>query len=159
MNASTHPGFVMRIPPPLMFVVTYFAGVGLQRLLPFDVGSPGLVEIAHYAGFGLIAAALLLMLSSVGIFLRARTTIIPFGAAARLVSSGPYRLTRNPMYLGLVLAYVGIAGVRGEIWPLVLLPLPVLVIHRIVIPFEEQRLLEIFGDAFRQYCARVRRWI
>jgi protein-S-isoprenylcysteine O-methyltransferase Ste14 len=149
----------MRIPPPLLFVATFFAGVGMQRLLPLGIDSASLAHVARVAGFGSLAAGVLIMLASVVMFLKTRTTIIPFGKASRLVANGPFRLTRNPMYLGLVLAHAGMAGVLAEPWALILLPLPVLIVHKIVIPFEEARMLEIFGDAFRQYCARVRRWI
>lgn len=159
LNAPPRTGFIMRIPPPLLFVATFLAGAGLQRLAPLGTAPANLATAAGFAGFGLIAAALLLMLSSVGMFLGSRTTLIPFGNASRLIASGPYRITRNPMYLGLVLLYVGVAGVLGEPWTLILLPLPVLLIHRIVIPFEEARMRQIFGDTFASYCDRVRRWI
>lgn len=149
----------MRIPPPLLFVATFLAGAGLQRLAPLGTLPASLAGAARFAGFGLIVVALLLMLSSVGMFLGSRTTLIPFGNASRLIASGPYRITRNPMYVGLVLLYVGVAGVLSEPWALILLPMPVLIIHRIVIPFEEKRMLEIFGDTFASYCDRVRRWI
>jgi len=149
----------MRIPPPLLFVATFLAGIGIQRLAPLRIDSAGLADAARYAGFVFVAAGLLFILSSIGMFLETRTTIIPFGKASHLVSRGPYRFTRNPMYLGLVLAYIGVAGILAAPWPLILLPLPTLVIHRIVIPFEEARLREIFGDTFASYCERVRRWI
>jgi protein-S-isoprenylcysteine O-methyltransferase Ste14 len=159
MNTSDRVSTVMRIPPPLLFVVTYFVGVAVQRFAPLTIDSTSLAGAARFAGLGLVAAGLLLILSSVGIFLSTRTTIIPFGTAAHLVSSGPFRFTRNPMYLGLALIYVGVAGILFEPWPLALLPLPLLVMDRIVIPFEEARLQAVFGDAFETYCARVRRWI
>jgi protein-S-isoprenylcysteine O-methyltransferase Ste14 len=159
MSASPDIRFVMRIPPPLLFVLTFFAGVGMQRLAPLSINSTTLATAARLAGFGSIAAGMLLMLSSVGLFLETRTSIVPFGTASHLVSRGPYRFTRNPMYLGLVLVYIGVSGILFEVWPLILLPLPLLLIHRIVIPFEESRLREIFGDVFVTYCERVRRWI
>jgi protein-S-isoprenylcysteine O-methyltransferase Ste14 len=149
----------MRIPPPLLFVVTFFIGLGLQRLAPLTIDSASLAAAGRLIGFGFIAAGLLLVLSSVGIFVSTRTTIIPFGTAAHLVSSGPFRVTRNPMYLGLVMIFIGVAGVRSDLWPLILLPLPVLAMDRIVIPFEEARLQAVFGDAFEKYCGRVRRWL
>jgi protein-S-isoprenylcysteine O-methyltransferase Ste14 len=159
MNTSTRVGVVMRIPPPLLFVATFFIGLGVQRLVPLTVGSTSLAGAARFAGLGLVAAGLLIALSSVGIFLSTRTTIVPFGTAAHLVSNGPFRFTRNPMYLSLALIYVGVAGIVFELWPLVLLPLPILVMDRIVIPFEETRLQAVFGGAFQRYCARVRRWV
>jgi protein-S-isoprenylcysteine O-methyltransferase Ste14 len=149
----------MRIPPPLLFVVTFIIGLGVQHLAPLTIGSTGFAGAAWFAGLGLVVAGLLLVLDSASIFLSRRTTIIPFGTAVHLVSNGPFRLTRNPMYLGLALMYVGAAGILYDLWPLLLLPLPMLAMHRIVIPFEEARLQAVFGDAFQKYCATVRRWI
>ncbi len=149
----------MLIPPPLLFVVTFFIGLGVQRLVPLTIGSASIAGAAQVAGIALVVTGLLLIISSVSIFLSTRTTIIPFGTAAHLVSNGPFRFTRNPMYLGLALVYVGVVGILFELWPLVLLPLPILVMDRIVIPFEEARLQAVFGVAFRKYSGKVRRWI
>jgi len=148
------------IPPPLLFVLTFLAGVGLQRLSPISITSVRLLRIAHVVGTGLIAAGVLLALSSVAIFLlMARTTLIPHGSASKLVNWGPYRFTRNPMYVSLVTVYFGVAGALGQVWPLVLLAFPVALIHRITIPFEEARMRALFGDEFDQYCSQTRRWI
>jgi protein-S-isoprenylcysteine O-methyltransferase Ste14 len=150
---------VMRIPPPLWFVVTFLAALGAQRFVPLTIGATSLTAAAHFAGLALVAAGLLLGLSSISIFLSARTTIIPFGTAKQLVANGPFRFTRNPMYVGLALLYVGVAGILVELWPLILLPLPILVMDRIVIPFEEARLQAVFAEAYHKYCTTVRRWI
>jgi protein-S-isoprenylcysteine O-methyltransferase Ste14 len=63
------------------------------------------------------------------------------------------------MYVSLVLVYLGGAGDLAQLWPLLLLPLPVLLIQRVVIPFEETRMRELFGEQYEQYCRRVNRWI
>lgn len=156
-SARVHP--LMRIPPPMLFVATFFAGVGLQRLAPLTIHSASGVEACRIVGVGLLGCGVLLALSCVGMFVASRTTIIPFGTASKLVTSGPYRLTRNPMYVSLVLVYVGMVGLLVQVWPLLLLPLPVGVINVMVIPFEETRLREVFGGAFERYCADVRRWL
>ena len=149
----------MRIPPPLLFVATFLAGAGLQRLAPLPVPSAHILQSSHFVGLGLVVAAGLMALYCVGTFLVARTTIVPFGSASELVTWGPYRLTRNPMYVSLVLAYVGVAALIFQIVPLGLLPLPVILISRIVIPFEERRMQEVFGETYVQYRAKVRRWL
>lgn len=92
-------------------------------------------------------------------FVLARTTLIPHGQASRLITAGPYRFTRNPMYLSLTLGYLGAAAIFLQVWPLLLLPIPVVTMNTFVIPFEEARLRECFGETFRDYCGRVRRWI
>jgi len=160
MSTTSRPNVFLYIPPPLLFVLTFLAGVGLQRLSPIGVSSDRLLRVAHVVGIGLIAAGVLLALSSVAIFLlMARTTLIPHGSASKLVNWGPYRFTRNPMYVSLVTVYLGVAGALGQVWPLVLLALPVALIHRITIPFEEARMRSLFGDEFDQYCSQTRRWI
>lgn len=159
MKATIRVPPVMRIPPPLLFVIAFFAGLGLQRFAPLTVHSPGIVRVSHAIGAGLLIGGVLLALSCVGIFLLARTTLIPFGAASSLITRGPYRFTRNPMYLSLTLVYLGAVGMLVQPWPLLLLPVPVAIVDRIVIPFEEARLRALFGDVFQEYCVRVRRWV
>ena len=156
MSTPKQIGPIMRIPPPLMFVVTFLAGAGLQRLarLTFPTG-----RTSHIVGFGLVGCAVLLALYSVGTFIAARTTIVPFSAASKLVTWGPYRFTRNPMYVSLALAYLGVAVIFSQPLALILLALPLTLVHKIVIPFEEGRMREVFGEAYDQYCTRVRRWI
>jgi protein-S-isoprenylcysteine O-methyltransferase Ste14 len=152
-----HP--VMRIPPPLLFVLTFLAGVGLQQLLPIPAPPAAIARIGHFLGFGLLDAGILIALSCVGLFFWTRTTIIPHRTASKMVTRGPYRLTRNPMYLSLTLAFLGVAGILTQVWPLILLPIPVLVMHRVVIPFEEARMRDAFGESFEAYCGQVRRWL
>jgi len=150
---------IMRIPPPLIFVATFLTGAGLQRALPPKIESTTISRAVSIAGMGLTAAGFLIALSCLALFLAARTTVIPFGTATSLISRGPYRLTRNPMYVSLVLVYLGVAGILVELWPLVLLPLPVAILHWVVVPFEETRLRATFGAAFDEYCGRARRWL
>jgi protein-S-isoprenylcysteine O-methyltransferase Ste14 len=159
MNSAAHVPLALLIPPPLLFVLTFLAGIGMQHLLPMTIGAPSIIRTGHVVGEGLVAAGILLALSCMAIFLLARTTLIPFDTAANLVTRGPYRLTRNPMYVSLVLVYVGMVGVFTQPWPLFLLPLPTAIIHGVVVPFEEARMREVFGDAFEEYCSKVRRWI
>lgn len=159
MSASDRVPPVMHIPPPLWFAAAFFAGWGLQFLVPLTTHSPTLAGVSHAIGFGLLGCGGLLGLSCLGIFLLARTTFIPFARASKLITRGPYRLSRNPMYVSLVLGYLGGVGLLVQLWPLLLLPVPLAVLNRIVIPFEEARLREAFGSAYEAYCAKVRRWI
>ncbi|HVY64578.1 MAG TPA: isoprenylcysteine carboxylmethyltransferase family protein [Gammaproteobacteria bacterium] len=158
MTAAVQVSPVMRLPPPLLFVVTFFAGIGLERLVPLQIPS-SVAAVSRPIGIGLLACGVLLAVACVGMFLVGRTTIVPHGEASRLITHGPYRLTRNPMYVSLALTYLGVACMLVQPWSLLLLPFPVALVNAIVIPFEEARLREIFGDEFRQYCSQVRRWI
>lgn len=160
MNASMRfHVLLLRVPPPLLFGVTFLAGIGMQRLMPVDVPSAELANAGQDVGIWLIGIGGVLSLLCIGILLAARTTIVPHRVASMLVTWGPYRFSRNPIYLSLALIYLGVAGIFAQIWPLVLLPLPIIVAQHVVIPFEEARLREKFGDTFEQYCRKVRRWL
>jgi protein-S-isoprenylcysteine O-methyltransferase Ste14 len=92
-------------------------------------------------------------------FRRAGTSMIPMNPTTSLVTSGPYRFTRNPMYLGMACLYVALALAFGLIWALILLPLVLLAVERLVIAKEEPYLERRFGDDYRGYKRRVRRWV
>lgn len=97
----------------------------------------------------------------VAVFLlgRAAHALVPHGRARELVTGGTYRLTRNPMYAGLTLVYLGAAALLNLLWPVLLLPVPLLVLDRVFIPFEERRMDELFGESYAAYRRRVRRWV
>lgn len=149
----------MHVPPPLMFAAAFFAGWGLQYLVPLTIHSYTVAVASRAVGFGLLVCGGLMALSCFGMFLLARTTIIPFGSASVLITRGPYRFSRNPMYVSLVLLYLGGVGLLAQPWPLLFLPVPLAFLGRIVIPFEEKRLRDAFGSAYDAYCAKVGRWI
>lgn len=156
MNVPGQIPPIMRIPPPLLFVMAFVAGAGLQRLARLNIPA---VRIIQIVGCGLVGCAVLLALYSLGMFLAARTTVVPFSVASKLVTWGPYRFTRNPMYVSLVLAYLGMAAILSQLLALFLLPLPIILVHKIVIPYEERRMRQVFGEAYDQYCSKVRRWL
>jgi protein-S-isoprenylcysteine O-methyltransferase Ste14 len=145
----------MRIPPPLLFLATFAMGIWLDAELP--CGTPPVVLRAP--GLVMIAAAILLITSAGGLFLRRKTTIIPHGRAATLVTSGPYRITRNPMYVGLALCHFGAALALGALWPLGMVVVGLWVLQTKTIPYEEDALRVVFGEAYVGYTRRVRRWL
>jgi protein-S-isoprenylcysteine O-methyltransferase Ste14 len=159
-KASTRNPFqlLLRIPVPWVFVLTYIIGAGLEHALPLRAGNrklPGLsVAGGVLLGIGAAIAAWGLLT-----FRLARTTTVPGKASSRLVSWGPYRFSRNPMYVGLVLAYLGEAGILSQVWPVILLPLTVAYVNWIVIPVEESKLKEVFSEEYDGYRKRVRRWL
>jgi protein-S-isoprenylcysteine O-methyltransferase Ste14 len=93
------------------------------------------------------------------IFRRARTTRVPGETSTTLVTWGPYRFTRNPMYVGLSVACLGEAGVLHQVVPIILLALTIAYLNRVVIPLEEERLYAVFGVQYEQYGMEVRRWL
>lgn len=92
-------------------------------------------------------------------FRRAGTSMIPFNPTTALVTTGPYRFTRNPMYLGMAFLYIGFAFAFGVIWALITLPFVIAAVDRLVIALEETYLARKFGDPYSQYMGRVRRWL
>ena len=156
-SAGMHP--LLRIPVPWVFILAYLIGAGLQYLIPLPIHSPAILFISRITGIVLMVVGILIAASCLRIFSRANTTTVPFETASKLVTWGPYQFSRNPMYISLTLMYLGEAGLLVQIWPLLLLPLVVAYINQIVIPIEEARLREAFGDAYEQYCKTVHRWI
>ena len=144
------------IPPPLFYVLPLAAGALLQRFYPIAVLPP---RIALVAGVLLVALGIALFASAFFNFRRARTSLVPIKPTTAIVETGPYRFTRNPMYLSLALAYLGVTLWMDSLWPLLFLPLVLFTVQRAVIAREERYLEAKFGDEYRGYKTRVRRWI
>lgn len=158
MRDSSPPNAGVHFPPPLIYAVVFVLGLLLQRWhpLPIMINSRAPLLLGA-AAFG--ALYLGFFLGAFSAFWNARTTIIPNRPASRLVTSGVYRLTRNPMYVSLVALYLCLALLINSWWPCILLPLVIAVIDRAVIAREERYLAAAFPDAYAAYVSRVRRWI
>lgn len=157
-NTSNLFRALLRIPVPWVFVLTYILGAGLEQALPLRAANwmpPGV----SVAGGGLFALGAAIAGWGLLTFRAARTTTVPGRASSRLVTWGPYRFCRNPMYVGLILAYLGEAGILRQVWPVFLLALTVAYVNWIVIPVEEAKLAEIFGQEYELYRVRVHRWL
>jgi protein-S-isoprenylcysteine O-methyltransferase Ste14 len=156
-SATSHPDTAGVIaPPPLIYLGALGIGFGLDAAigkgsLPSAVRVP-VGATAILTGVGLAG-------SFARAFGRARTPIDPYTPSEAIVTDGPYRLTRNPGYLGMTLAYAGIAIVSNAPWALLPLPLAVAAIDRGVIAREERYLERKFGAPYLDYKRRVRRWI
>jgi len=149
---------LLHVPVPWVFVLSYLLGVCLEYAFPTDV--PSSWSGASTAAGGVLFAVGAVMAGwSLLIFRRNRTTTVPGRTSTRLVTWGPYRFSRNPMYVGLVCAYLGEAGLLKQPWPIALLPLTIAYLNGIVIPVEEGRLREAFGGSYEAYRASVRRWL
>lgn len=147
-----------RIPVPWLFVLTFLVGIGLESAFHFKFHADRLPAITA-AGIMVFVAGAAIAAWGWAIFYKARTTTVPGKASAKLVTWGPYRITRNPMYVGLITAYLGEAGILKQVWPVIVLPLMIAYVNSIVIPIEEARLKEVFEDEYERYRSRVRRWI
>jgi protein-S-isoprenylcysteine O-methyltransferase Ste14 len=149
----------VRFPPPFLFVIGFLAGWALDR---YWYALP----LSRFAGsalkpFGFAALGLGVMLAAWGVitFRRAQTAIVPHLSASQLVTHGPYRFTRNPMYTGLTITYLGGSALLDSAWPLILLPIVIVVLFQTVIAREEMYLNDAFGAAYAGYVATVRRWL
>jgi protein-S-isoprenylcysteine O-methyltransferase Ste14 len=151
---TEHAG--VHVPPPLIYVAGLLAGFGLQAVRPLPTVPPAAGRIAGLLGTG---AWLALAGPSIQRFRRARTSIVPIRPTTALVTSGPYRYTRNPMYVGLTALYAGVAAWRDNPWALLLLPAVLTTVDRYVIAREERYLEGAFGDEYRRYRSRVPRWL
>ncbi len=154
---SDGPG--VRFPPPLLFVGGFVAGLLADGVVPIGLLGPDGRAAAVIGGWSAVGLGLLLTFWAIGTFARARTAVMPHVPARRLVTGGPYRLTRNPMYVGLTFAYAGLALLVDSAWPLLLLPAVLALLARFVVRREERHLERVFGDAYRAYRGRVRRWL
>jgi protein-S-isoprenylcysteine O-methyltransferase Ste14 len=112
-----------------------------------------------YAGVALIVAGVLLALVAKRRFDRLGTTVRPFERSAVVVSDGPFGYSRNPMYLGMLLALSGLFVVLGSLSPLAVLPLFYWIIVTRFVRREERHMVEQFGDVYGDYKRRVRRWL
>ncbi|MDQ2675547.1 MAG: isoprenylcysteine carboxylmethyltransferase family protein [Actinomycetota bacterium] len=143
-------------PPPLVYIAGLLAGLGAHWAI--DPGEPpALVRIV--CAVACVGAALYFLSASLRRFRLAGTDPIPWRPDQALVTDGPYRLTRNPMYVGMALLFAGIAFGFGALIALAILPLVILVIDRVVIAREEPYLERLFGEEYASYKQRVRRWL
>ena len=156
MTPAERPGIPGVIaPPPLIFGIPFIAGVVLQHyrplrflpaLLAYGLGVPLLL------GFFLGIPALIA-------FKRAGTSPNPSKPSSALVTTGPYRITRNPLYLGMLCGYLGGTSLVNSVYLLTFLPIVLVVMHFGVIRREEAYLEKLFGDDYLAYRRRVRRWL
>jgi protein-S-isoprenylcysteine O-methyltransferase Ste14 len=142
--------------PPLYFFAACGTMVALHVLVPgIRVVSPPV----SYAGVALIVAGVVLAFVAKRRFDRVGTTVRPFERSTTVVSDGPFGYSRNPMYLGMLLALSGLFVVLGSLSPLVVLPLFYWIIVTKFVRREERHMVEQFGDVYGDYKRRVRRWL
>ena len=156
-TSLSNPG--VRFPPPLLFVSGLILGWLLDRYWrALSLSGLGISSVGRI-GMILVVVGACLAAWGIATFWRARTAVMPHHAASRLVERGPYGFTRNPMYTGLTIAYLGASALLDSVWPIVILPLVLLLLVRLVIVKEEAYLADAFGTEYTAYQARVRRWL
>jgi protein-S-isoprenylcysteine O-methyltransferase Ste14 len=141
----------------LLLVAVLVAAWLARRLCPLPW--PGLDDWpARLVGYGLGIAGIALVAWSIATLHRAGTTVQPTRGTDRLVTDGPFRWRRNPIYMGDVLILLGLAELTHNIWLVILAPVFALAVYRLAILPEERHLEARFGQAYLEYKARTRRW-
>jgi protein-S-isoprenylcysteine O-methyltransferase Ste14 len=157
VNDTATAGVIAR--PPVLFVAALLLGLVSDRLLPlpFPVSK---IDLVHWIVAGsLILIGLALGAAGIRDFSRARTPVPTIQPTRTLVTTGIHGWTRNPIYLGMFLLYVGI-GIAAHSSSILILTLPLAIVIRYgVVSREEAYLEQRFGDTYRDYKARVRRWV
>ena len=144
------------VPPPLLYILGLGIGLALDALLP----SASLPRVGAWSvGGALVVAGLGLAAAFFAAFRRARTPVDLRKPTSAIVTTGPYRVSRNPGYLSLTLIYAGIAILASALWALATLIATLAVVDHAVVRREERYLEHRFGDEYLRYRARVRRWL
>ena len=148
----------VRFPPPFIYLGALLLGLAAERFVTLrSFGIDGWLLVV--TGTLLFVAGAAMMLAAAGLFRRLGTNALPSQPTTLIAMGGPYRWTRNPMYLGMALVYAALAiGLDGPI-AFALLPLVLIVIQTQVIAREERYLEAKFGDDYRRYKTKVRRWL
>lgn len=142
-------------PPPLIYAAPLTLGLLSNRLLPVRF----LPQSAGAFGWPLVGGGLLLGGWFFRTMRRAGTPVDPDRPVSKLVEEGPFRYTRNPGYVSMVMIYASISILSNALWAILLLPVALFTIQRGVIEREERYLERVFGEDYLRYKARVRRWI
>jgi protein-S-isoprenylcysteine O-methyltransferase Ste14 len=147
----------VRIPPPLLYIAVLVLGILVSAAYPVHILPPA---VAWPLGIVILAAGIALgPFWGFQTMRSADTTVRPDRAATKLVTDGPFRYSRNPLYVALTLMYAGIAIIANSLWALLLLIPVVLFMTAFVISREEAHLQRTFGEEYERYRARVRRWL
>ncbi len=152
-------GADVAIKPPFLFLGAFALGCLLSLIIPIGprLASPNGSALAVGLTFVVLGFALASL--SARAFHRAGTEVVPGRPATTLVTTGPYKITRNPIYIGMVLVYFGLALIMTSIWVLLLLIPVLMILQQGVVLQEETYLKRRFGQAYRKYQAHVPRWL
>jgi protein-S-isoprenylcysteine O-methyltransferase Ste14 len=151
-------GAKVRFPPPLVYLVFILLGVGIQRTV-----SPLRIEAGSFlvraVGMVIVVFGLWLNVDAFKLFKRSGQNPAPWKPSPELVLSGAYRFSRNPMYLGMTCIQLGLGLALNNLWISLLAAFSLLAVHFIAVLPEERYLTEKFGDSYRGYLVKVRRYI
>lgn len=142
--------------PPTYHLMAIIVMIALNSIFPLK---EIILAPYNYLGFTFVLIGTGMSLGGAFMFGKAKTPIIPFKKSTRLLTTGLYRYTRNPMYLGMILVLIGVFILLGSITPFLVIPPFVWLMQRKFVAVEERHLEETFGEQYRAYKQTVRRWI
>ena len=158
MPSPDRDAAAVRLPPPLLFVGSIVLGALLHRFVyPWPLPGEGPLRVA--TGVFVFCVGVVLALAALGLFVRSGQNPEPWKPTPSIVSSGIYRYTRNPMYLGMAFVQIGIGIGLGKLWIVALTALSLVAVYFVAVRPEEDYLESKFSDEYSSYKARVRRWI
>ena len=155
-NSKDNPG--VYVPPPLFYVLTFIAAILIQSKIKIDDAffhEKG----TKITGVIFLIIAIFFLVKSLGQFFQSKNSLITIKPATSLQTTGIYNVTRNPMYVGLAIVYLGISCFIGNWWNIILFFLLLLIIQEYIIKHEEKYLERRFGQEYLDYKLKVRRWL
>ena len=147
---------MQRLLPPILLVITWLIMVAVHQWLPLGVAIPSKWKLF---GLPMILAGLAIAVVGARLFKTVGTNIKTFDEPDKLVTTGPFAYSRNPMYLGFAFAALGVSIFLGTVTPIIVGILFCILLDRWYIQFEETKMLHTFGDDYVAYKKRVRRWL
>ncbi|MDX9772689.1 MAG: methyltransferase [Bacteroidales bacterium] len=133
----------------LVLSILFHMTIPLFKIIPFPLNLFGII---------LIIVGILMTLITNSALLKNRTSIQPFETPDVLITSGLFKLSRNPLYLGMAIAFFGLVITLGSLSPFIFPIIFVIIINRVIIPYEENKLEIVFGDKYLDYKTKTRRW-
>lgn len=155
-SKNDNPGIY--IPPPLFYIAIFIVAIFIQRLLPLNK-SFFYSAASKVIGGALILVGLFFAFPALRQFFKTKNSLVTVNPANSLQTSGIYSISRNPMYVSLLLFYSGLSFIIGNWWNLILLPVVFLIVQEYIIKREEKYLCRRFGQEYFDYKAKVRRWL
>ena len=153
---NDHANINKNVHPPIVALIFIAIAYVAKWSIPIPLVLPNIVRMI---GLAFVIIGFLLGLAAFLEFRKAQTTILPHGSVSSIITSGIYRFTRNPIYLGFMLILIGFPLNSGTIWGLLLAPVFIYSMNSLVIEHEEAYLEKKFKEQYTGYRSKVRRWL